>query len=248
MLESLIQRAFSYATADVRSAYILVKQALLDAGCDKIILVLHSQGGIEGCLIIDWLLDELPHELLHRLEVYTFGNAANHFNNPSCSCQLKQDGLMTGHIHPPAHRSIGHIEHYANSGDPITWLGVQRFANIPNRFIGRLFVRPGSGHMLNQHYLDNIFTLGPDHKVLASNAFMDMEVKPKMDVLADRTNGKWIKTDEHREETLQPIPGHERPRLPKDEESPAHQIRRVKDYSRLWQYRNGGSPESQKSA
>lgn len=246
LLECLIQRAFAYATADVRSAYVLVKKALLDSGCDKIILVLHSQGGIEGSLIIDWLLDELPHELLHRLEVYTFGNAANHFNNPGCSCPLK-NGLEAGHIHQPVHLSVGHIEHYANSDDPITWLGVQRYASTLNRFTGRLFVRPGSGHMFNQHYLDNMFTLGPDHKVLESNAFMDMDVEPKTDVLSDPTNGKWIKADEHREETLQPIPGRESHVLPKNEEGRAHQARRVKDYSRLWQYRNGGSPESPKS-
>ena len=33
-------------------------------------------------MIIDWLLQELPQDLLSKLEVYTFGNAANHFNNP----------------------------------------------------------------------------------------------------------------------------------------------------------------------
>ena len=33
-------------------------------------------------MIIDWLLQELPQDLLAKLEVYTFGNAANHFNNP----------------------------------------------------------------------------------------------------------------------------------------------------------------------
>lgn len=33
-------------------------------------------------MIIDWLLQEVPQDLLAKLEVYTFGNAANHFNNP----------------------------------------------------------------------------------------------------------------------------------------------------------------------
>jgi hypothetical protein len=48
----------------------------------KIVFILHSQGGIEGGMIIDWLLQEVPQDLLAKLEVYTFGNAANHFNNP----------------------------------------------------------------------------------------------------------------------------------------------------------------------
>lgn len=46
------------------------------------VLILHSQGAIEGGLVLDWLLQELPQDLLSKLEVYTFGNAANHFNNP----------------------------------------------------------------------------------------------------------------------------------------------------------------------
>lgn len=49
---------------------------------DKVIFILHSQGGIEGGMVLDWLLQELPQNLLSKLEVYTFGNAANHFNDP----------------------------------------------------------------------------------------------------------------------------------------------------------------------
>lgn len=59
-----------------------VKKALSDEKNTKVVLILHSQGGIEGGAIIDWLLQELPQNLLSKLEVYTFGNAANHFNNP----------------------------------------------------------------------------------------------------------------------------------------------------------------------
>lgn len=33
-------------------------------------------------MIIDWLLQEVPQDLLAKLEIYTFGNSANHFNNP----------------------------------------------------------------------------------------------------------------------------------------------------------------------
>lgn len=59
-----------------------VKKALSDEKNTKVVFILHSQGGIEGSAIIDWLLQELPQNLLSKLEVYTFGNAANHFNNP----------------------------------------------------------------------------------------------------------------------------------------------------------------------
>lgn len=68
-----------------------VKRALSNEKNTKVIFILHSQGGIEGSAIIDWLLQELPQNLLSKLEVYTFGNAANHFNNPFRSAQAEAE-------------------------------------------------------------------------------------------------------------------------------------------------------------
>ncbi|KAH6963881.1 hypothetical protein DER45DRAFT_127468 [Fusarium avenaceum] len=82
VVECLIQRNFGYATGDVRICFRLLKDILYDESKSKVIFVLHSQGGIEGGLVLDWLLQELPQDLMSKLEVYTFGNAANHFNNP----------------------------------------------------------------------------------------------------------------------------------------------------------------------
>ncbi|KAH6990468.1 hypothetical protein BKA56DRAFT_610073 [Ilyonectria sp. MPI-CAGE-AT-0026] len=82
VIECLIQRNFGYATGDIRICFKVVRDVLYDPRKSKVIFVLHSQGGIEGSLVLDWLLQELPQDLLAKLEVYTFGNAANHFNNP----------------------------------------------------------------------------------------------------------------------------------------------------------------------
>ncbi|KAJ4292956.1 hypothetical protein N0V88_005619 [Collariella sp. IMI 366227] len=82
VVECLIQRNWGYATKDVRVCYQIIKQKLYNPQYSKVIFILHSQGGIEGSLILDWLLQELPQNLLSKLEVYTFGCAANHFNNP----------------------------------------------------------------------------------------------------------------------------------------------------------------------
>jgi hypothetical protein len=82
LIQCLIERNFTYAVEDVRQAYAVIKQALLDAKYKKVVLILHSQGGIEGGLFIDWLLDKVLQDLLDQLEVYTFASAANHFNNP----------------------------------------------------------------------------------------------------------------------------------------------------------------------
>lgn len=82
VVECLVQRNFGYATGDVRMCYKVMREVLYDPKKSKVVFVLHSQGGIEGGLVLDWLLQEMPQDLLAKLEVYTFGNAANHFNNP----------------------------------------------------------------------------------------------------------------------------------------------------------------------
>jgi hypothetical protein len=234
----------------VRSAYVLIKEALLDQSVEKVVLVLHSQGGIEGGLLIDWLLDELPQDLLHQLEVYTFGNAANHFNNPLCTCQSVE--TESSSRNRSTRRSVGYIEHYANGEDPVSWLGVLRFVKFPNRYLGRLFIRHGSGHLMNQHYLDNMFTLGSDRKVLESNPFMDMTVGVKPDIRTQSMgagSGLQGSFDEPLEDTLVPmVKSKRRLRNGVSINENDHQTLRVKDFSRLWQYRNGGSPERQKAA
>ncbi|OJJ45812.1 hypothetical protein ASPZODRAFT_98731 [Penicilliopsis zonata CBS 506.65] len=202
VIECLIQRDFCYATQDIRDAYKLVKEALLDERYDKVVLILHSQGGIEGGLVVDWLLDEMPHNLLRKLEVYTFGSAANHFNNPHQSVAALRHADRDD-----SSQAIRHIEHYANAEDFVSVWGVLNFATIPNRYMGSIFVRQGSGHQFNQHYLDNMFTLGEDGRVKEDNEFMDAE----MHTIMDGRNS---------------VGRH-----------------KVKDLSRLWQYRNGGSPD-----
>ncbi|KAK0673621.1 hypothetical protein QBC41DRAFT_311193 [Cercophora samala] len=82
VVECCIQRNWQYATKDVRVCYRIIKEKLYEPQNTKVVFILHSQGGIQGSLIIDWLLQELPQDILSKLEVYTFGNAANHFNNP----------------------------------------------------------------------------------------------------------------------------------------------------------------------
>lgn len=82
VIECLIQRNLGYATTDVRVCYSIIKKKLYNPQYSKVIFILHSQGGIQGSLILDWLLQEVPQDLLAKLEIYTFGNAANHFNNP----------------------------------------------------------------------------------------------------------------------------------------------------------------------
>ncbi|KAK3062179.1 hypothetical protein LTS18_004667, partial [Coniosporium uncinatum] len=116
----------------------MVKNALMDDENTKVVFILHSQGGIEGGLIVDWLLDEVPQDRLRHLEVYTFGCAANHFNNPFRSLeQMKSSYASDGNLKNT--KAIRHIEHYANHGDFVSQFGVLNFSKVPNRFMGRVF-------------------------------------------------------------------------------------------------------------
>ena len=72
--------------------------------------------------------------------------------------------------------SISYIEHYGNSGDFVAQWGILNFSKMRNRYMGRIFERPGNGHLLNQHYLKAIFALDHQGRVLEKNEFMEMQI------------------------------------------------------------------------
>jgi hypothetical protein len=294
VIECLVQRCFCYATLDIRNAYVKVKEALENRQYNKVIFIIHSQGAIEGSMIVDWLLDEVPRDLLYQLEVYTFGNASNHMNNPhkspdwlneakklpphsatgkapSIDTQIATNGLSA---QSPAastpKKAIGHIEHYAHTGDFVARWGVLHFTKPPaptpanasnpgdryiNRFMGRIFIQRASGHMLNQHYLESMFMLDPDKKVgcAPTNSFMEQHISTSessddvinrqttlldgvVDILED---GKRVEKGVNVRNVGTPkdvvFPGVGRT------DTGSFQLK-VKDLSRLWEYRNGLIP------
>ncbi|KAG9241272.1 hypothetical protein BJ878DRAFT_521536 [Calycina marina] len=205
VLQCLIQRNFNYATQDIRDCYAIVKETLYKKELTKVVFILHSQGGIEGGMILDWLLQEVPQDLLAKLEVYTFGNAANHFNNPhlhmlsEVAALASPVGITTtktttqvhyydpivedssGASHIPntirsarktsgSDKTIRYIEHYAHTFDFVARWGVLFSTATPSqdatapKFMGRVFEHNCPGHLLNQHYLDNMFPLKPSNE------------------------------------------------------------------------------------
>jgi hypothetical protein len=295
VIECLVQRCFCYATLDIRNAYVQVKGALEDPRYNKVIFIVHSQGAIEGSMIVDWLLDEVPRDLLYQLEVYTFGNASNHMNNPH-----KSPVRLNGANQPPLRsstakapsidthidtngvspaqgtsasckeKSIGFIEHYAHAGDFVARWGVLHFTQPPaptpanaaspsdpfiNRFMGRIFIQRASGHMLNQHYLESMFTLDSVKKVgcARTNAFMEQHVstieKPG-DVINKRTSvldslvdiiedGERVERGVNMRNVGTPAEV-QFPGVPRTDTGSLQY--KVKDLSRLWGYRNGMIP------
>ena len=178
LLECLIQRDLDYRTQDIRQGRSQIRAALSAASTKKVVLILHSQGGIEGSSILDWLLADLSIDIMSRLEIFTFGNAARHFNNPLLANPPTDADQSKG---GRGKRVIKHIEHYANSEDLVANIGVLKFTSPGaqpyadgNAFAGHVFKREGTGHLLNMHYLDKMFEMDENGKVDESgNDFMN---------------------------------------------------------------------------
>lgn len=241
VLECIIQRTFGYATLDIRILYETIFELIGSPEVSKVVIIAHSQGSIETGMALDWLYSTLSEDMISKLEVYTFGNAANHWNSPR-----RQDG----------EHAIRHVEHYANSVDWVSRFGVLYFRGISeiaseglisrtdrnisvmksilagkrgwktftNQFVGRLFVRKASGHQFNQHYLDNMFAMDKlERTVLDGNQFMNC-------VLDDHNF-----VDSSAGSDTRGVNGVNCG----DDAEPA---KLIKDVSRLWCYRNGGLP------
>ncbi|QDS68099.1 hypothetical protein FKW77_010123 [Venturia effusa] len=247
LIQCLVQRNFAYNTEDVREAYVCVKEALQDSRIKKVVFILHSQGGIEGGLILDWLFAEVSRTALEHLEVYTFGNAANHFNNPDWTAPSTEIApIAVDKKPPPTKKVIKHMEHYANSGDFVAQFGVLNYTRVPNRFIGRLFLSPESGHLLNQHYLNYMFPLDESrHRVDDESAFMGMDVRlNRHDVGRDDLMNIEAGDDEDSIAFIGDVnKAVVAPALVRLKKSGKGERLKVRDFSRLWQYRNGGTPD-----
>ncbi|KAG0132044.1 hypothetical protein HOY82DRAFT_558723 [Tuber indicum] len=161
LVECLIQRCFSYSTEDTRVLYDHLKSILLDNNVHKCVVIAHSQGGIILSTALDCLFADVPGGAFEKMEIYTFGCAANHFNNPIRFVPSPSQP-QTPSADPPApeERLIKHIEHYCNEHDFVSRFGALHFSKdkLSNRFAGKVFENKGhGGHLLNQHYLDRMF-------------------------------------------------------------------------------------------
>jgi len=186
------------------------------------------------------------------IKTNTFFSAANHFNNPVRSRGTPD---QPGFNHRHHKMAIRHIEHYANAGDFVSQYGVINYTGVQNRFMGRLFMSSKTGHLLNQHYLQQMFPLGKDKRCLDKNDFMEMEVDVNLEnlsvegreeLMTSLANGASANIQSHIAyvgDVNSPIsPVSRTLSLLGDDDHPPRPLK-VKDFSRLWQYRNGGSPD-----
>ncbi|TFK21637.1 hypothetical protein FA15DRAFT_696226 [Coprinopsis marcescibilis] len=223
IIECLVQRDLFYATQDTRIAYNHIKKTLLRPDIHKVVLMAHSQGAIIASNILDILFAELHHpEVFSKLEVYTFGSAANHFYNPPVR---KGDFDQAG----PAKRQIQVFEHYVNEKDFVAQIGILRCFPPSNgeavvsdaQYYGKVFTRLGAGgHMLNEHYLYSMFG---KESGLEDDSHHDHAHSPFLDsVVFERgVNGS--------------------------EDDNTQSLKTVKELSKLWQYLGGKEPVARRS-
>ena len=67
LAECLIQRSFAYQTEDVRVAEAYLKDQLEDDSIDKVVVIAHSQGGIQLALALDRLYTLVPAGMFGKL-------------------------------------------------------------------------------------------------------------------------------------------------------------------------------------
>jgi len=130
----IMLRNFQYPTNTFRLTYNTIKASLMDDSCKRVVLMSHSEGAIIAQMVVDRLLIEMDNNMLAKLEIYTFGSAADKF----------EDGQGR----------IPVVEHFANWYDYIAQVGVLNHKMIENakHYCGNLYVSDHFGHWFSQHY------------------------------------------------------------------------------------------------
>jgi hypothetical protein len=241
LLECMAQRDFGYMSGDIRAAYNAIKTTLLQSDVDKVVLLAHSQGGIIVAAAVDALCADLPPAAFQKLEIYTFGCAANHFSNPPRCVHVTTSGVCPRCLHCAAtgsettlsgypssdKRQIPVIEHYANGRDFVANLGVLCFVKRPseNEFVGKVFTDLNrGGHLFCEHYLGPMFSGDP--RFLEEVVVVDEVVTMRR--AADEMGF---------EGAVQGV----------RQSDDAHG-KTVRELSRLWWYKDGGSPPPKRRA
>lgn len=150
LIECIMDRTFKMGTKVTQSIYKVLLEALNKY--EKVVILSHSQGGIITAELVNKLVeDPLFEHLSEKLEVYNFASATNHM--------LKHDRLSL-----EKGVMIPHIEHFANTKDFISKIGVLHYKDNVE---GILYTNESSGHLLNIHYLVQFLSgeFGIDNKL-----------------------------------------------------------------------------------
>ncbi|ODN74204.1 hypothetical protein L202_07650 [Cryptococcus amylolentus CBS 6039] len=178
LVECMVQRDLLWETTDIRDGYNVLTKELEKPEKKKVVLIAHSQGGIITSAWVDRLVSQYSPETLSKLEIYTFASAANHFSVPVLEPQpfapisTSSGGSSTKVVggRDKTGSVFKHVEHFGNTGDFVSRIGVLGFAPHPKQavleegeeegeiselrgiFAGMIFERHNTtGHLLLSH-------------------------------------------------------------------------------------------------
>lgn len=146
-VEAVIGRALNVGSEPAKRLRAALHNQLLDEQVDRVLVIAHSQGAIIVSNALDLLFaDEATRAHLQKLEIYTFGGAADE---------------MTTERAPDHAGYIPHVENFANERDPIARMGVLQ-ASARGKLGGHIYTRPAGGHLFNTHYLPYLQEFGSE--------------------------------------------------------------------------------------
>eukprot|EP00026_Physarum_polycephalum_P007930 Phypoly_transcript_08002.p1 GENE.Phypoly_transcript_08002~~Phypoly_transcript_08002.p1 ORF type:complete len:492 (+),score=107.49 Phypoly_transcript_08002:50-1525(+) len=129
--ECMVGRTFNFQTPVSRQLTACLTSALENEAFEKVVLVVHSQGAIIASNAIELLIKkQVP---LRKLEVFTFGSAADEF------MQVYDESTK---------KSYPYYEHYANEYDYVAQIGIFHW-HVP----GSVYTASRDGHFFGDHYL-----------------------------------------------------------------------------------------------
>ncbi|TAQ87807.1 hypothetical protein B7494_g3873 [Chlorociboria aeruginascens] len=147
--------------------YTNLREHLLNPSIRKVVVLAHGTGASILSCTLDRLHANLPPSYIDKIEIYTFGSAASHLNNPQLDNVAeriaKKDGIAPLNRMEDCERVIPHIEHYALQYDLLACNGILHHTRsvLDTRFCGRVFVlSPPSTHqgfLFSTHYLSLLF-------------------------------------------------------------------------------------------
>lgn len=130
----MLQRCMPMPSQTRRNLYSHMRCALLDDSMNRCVVLCHNDSAVIVSQAATQLCADLPAEKLAKLEMYTFGAAANEFVMPLGEADMESDQRNE--------RRGVHVEHFAMTSDPFAQMGVLQSVrqNMDSRFCGSVFV------------------------------------------------------------------------------------------------------------
>lgn len=97
MMSPMMMSMLRMSTPTSRALHAEMRCAMMNPMCNKVVMMAHGSGAAILSQVLDEMLCEMPQEMMAKLEIYTFGSAAHHLNNP---CMLEEREGMMGNMMP----------------------------------------------------------------------------------------------------------------------------------------------------